>query len=626
MAKGPLIQSEGRRHLVIAVVMLALLALAATVAWAFVHSRSAAGPTEYQPSQLGDLRFTVPSHWIEPPDTDAPPGISPLYQAVDPASPGRSLRIGALPSLPTSSPLRATLVAEDLLDATAGAGQQRTSRVRIRNGPLMGLLSDWEQTSPDEVRTHHMLAVFSHDGQRYWFIALTSVLLADSPRNRRLVQDDAAILTTVWESLRSDALRPAASGDIPSLNELGLSPMIHADPMRGRAVLLYPRTQEGSFLLLRVRHMPAPGNDGRPDTLDPRALLAAQFHVAHDRDPKADELRSTRDGGTDLHRLLLTSGDNSGLARTLWYAQFANGNAILIDALCEPPGRRDADQRVGTLLSALAGQARSTTVPPTTWAQLLAEGSDLVHEQTRLAVTSPPQAFTASLIGDGNEPVATLLERTLPPFPRDAMPLVGVGRLRAIHEPRSTTDHRWRTSSDGSRFELTLRHTPAPDASRPTVHEDLRCDGRQLSFTQLTAGRATQQWSQPLPAPYLPPLATDIWNRDRLARLQQQPALVWSSESGWRATPCWIDSVSIEDTGRKRNLVHIRPLMSVDEDVLEVADDGRVIHRVWHDQNGYPAGGEVRSARILPLSELRSRYEWMDRDTADLEAMTGVEP
>lgn len=206
MPPKPLFHSESLRSSVIAAVMLTVLVASMAMSYVLVEQRRARWtlPT-LSPMSVGDMQISVPQGWqpVKPPPTAKHLRSPVLFR--DPKQPDRQVLVAVLPG-EARNPIAAfntawhgTLSGQPL--------QQIASPFQNDDGSIVGL-QEYVISAADRRISHHVLAVCTHDGRRYWCVHLSEPTVSNTPPSPRAHQYLVRLANAICFSVPSHEPEP----------------------------------------------------------------------------------------------------------------------------------------------------------------------------------------------------------------------------------------------------------------------------------------------------------------------------------------------------------------------------------------------------------------------------------
>ncbi len=598
------IKTDAARSVAVGSVMVGVLIGSLTLAYALTTVRQepwalggeANGPVKRV--SVDDVEIAVPESFTLDTHTDLYHELDSQAVFIDPSTSNRKLLVGGIARSVPRAPLVAlnqmlnSLVAESVRKSLQPWQPVLNFRVNNTTGALYAGLA----TGPNGDQIH-MIGVLTEDGRRYWVIHLSHLV-----QQRALALDaleaNRRLIGSVFQSADGQYLRDAQPTDFSTLGlsvadhdairELGLQTRIEMNSTPGlEPILLVPDDPQARVKLLRLRGEVDTGQSDPSQPLSPASLLSAIFKSTQGRPPTKNELWSGSVNGAEAWRCDYPD-PVAGITRQVWYARLSPTRSVLIELLCEPHALARTAKLVHPLIAALQPNTidQPSPIDSQSVKSAINRGRLITQwQRTRLAELTETE-LNYQLIEESKQVIGWQISQAMPWTKEDPSGLQGrTLAAMQLHQQDLLFNQNWKLGVNGSRYVIDTSwslQNPINMRNTKRVEQARLKNGRLIQTRRLPKPEA-QQWSQPVPDPFILPMAEEIWPINDQTAWQKDDALVWISQGTKPPQPYWIKWVQDESTrtadpmSQPQNLLLLRPLMNLDADQLTIDEQGRVI-------------------------------------------------
>ncbi len=567
------------------------------------------------------LELKIPERFEPVITADPPTPAAGVTAYTDRSTPQRRLKVSLLSNTRPRAPLPALNQAINVFMSNA---QRRSFKpwqpvAPIRIGSFTGAwYAGLNQTPQGE--DLHLIAVLTQDARRYWLIQLNhfvdepSLVFEAMKVNSHLIRLIIGSATgsylrqaspTDFTSAGLAWLTPTADTDLPGVLPAGLTARVPTHNRGHGPILLIPEDSKARLHLLRVRGV----LDTESQTgLSPQTWLAQTFENQEGRPPRPDEFSSQQIGNTQLWRLTLVL-KSAMLVRQTWYASLGHGRAVLIEAVCDPRALAQCGAWIEPLLTTWQQRLDANAPAAPALEDAVARGEHIAQWQHRHLSQLMPPGWSYYLTEEDSRLIGWQIERVLPRVNGDPMPIQGKFWLNwRIGAHLATLTRTWQAGLDGRSMAMDSRTTIlSPETGKQTTTQDqIRVDGQRITIEQVKANGQTHRNTVDAPQPLILPIAEEVWPVRLEDGWHPDGALVWMSYGEDTPQPYWVDQLeqpqwggtSQADHAPPAAVVRVRPLMSLDADLLSLNENAAMLRYETQQPTGTFAGATVVARRV----------------------------
>jgi len=629
--------TESNRTVITSIVMAGVLVVSLGLAYAVTVTRQKPWAIGYEdnvqvvPVTVGALHLQVPDQFESIDETTTSlNGFDALALFADQSAPGRTLRIGAITETRPRPPLAAlngmlnTLLSTQALQNI----KQWQPVINFRVGTFFGAWYAGLHRATDGEYLH-LMAVLTEDARRYWIIQLShtigepSLVLEAMKVNSRLIRliTGSASGRYLQEATPVDfqaagfpQADPPASKTPAHWLPPGLWARVTADNVGQEPILLALNDDQPYLHTLRMRcviDMERSANSdppNSPDPLSPKTRLTQLFKDAAGRPPRPDELWTGHLDDIPLWRISHTNAPGT-LIRQTWYAGTGNGRGLLFEILSEPQALAHASKWIKPLVTAFREHTTALSESDPTAQAAIDRGRALAQYQLKTLPQRLTPGWGYYITRKNGLPIGCQIDRVMPINPSDPEVRRGFAELIRRVGTRDIQIHQqWQTDLGNNEFSILSRwvthHTQ-------TGKEFTSIEKLQLRDHQLTAYTTRPQgedltWSVGVPEGFIWPMAEDIWPPDTSGIREPTEALVWMTHTRGPPRPYWVQTPTRRPshgspiTGETPTLLLIRPMMSLDSDLLAIDRQGKAVRYLSKQFTNSSGGATLETQKIDP--------------------------
>lgn len=633
MPRASRIESPKTRRAVISTLMALLLVCSLGLAYVYVHRR---GPAKLaisdQMQAIGRLIVPLPEGWqIVQSDSDDRSPTTALTIASR-RRPQWTITFRELPTGPRRAPVS---VLRELLstDSQMLANAERRSMMPFRGGALVGMAMVTKSGDGEHPR-RQIVAVMTLDGQTYWSMQLSNSAGTEAQGDADAALRDLRLLEAIAQGASFKGYRPATSADWiaadlpPTSLPNGFDAWRSTDPLSSPVILLTPRDEQRWLRLIRIRGTPDTGATETESPYSPTSALLQQTLFLNSGAGRPS-MAVVKIAGAQVIQSSIDLPGNDELKQLLAMATLGSGWTVTMDVVLDLDPNLTSNRLIEQLLSRMVAAAgKSPNAADKTWTAMLQHGERLAREHREQWNSLTQAGATYHLLERGDTLMGARVNEIQAPRVADSLTRQGHWKLWFGMDPsRPRIEQKWTSTTDGNNFSVrTLR--PFARVERPVtpkagtnakpiqgVIETLSLEGGILRQLQEEAGGQRVLWTMPMPASYLHPVGEDVWPMKAWVtddnKVRESMGVVWISRDRQPPSPCLIHASAMPEAQGDnvppdaRILLRIRPLAAVDDDVVVLDAQGRMIGSRWQ------TAAEPVALRRVTREQLLQSLPWM---------------
>ena len=662
MNRSSRFSSDTARSVVITAIMAGVLIGSLGLAYALTvqqHRRSgvssSATSTAFLSTRVGDLELGLPASWNRSPGQPNPSSsLTNLALFIDPTVSDRQLVVGLERDSSLRDPATAfrALYGKVLAD-TQRQGLRALHQLRpIETGAFSGVRYTGLSNS-DQGPQLHLVAVISEDARRYWVVYLRHTISQSLVFESFQANDE--LLTRMLDDTTSLAYRAATAADFQAVDlpaaflqatadagmtattrRLGLPQepirLTLADPNTPDT----PETPIEGHLQLRVRGEIDTGIDDPTHPLSPTSLLAQRYEQASGQALPAGGVQrvTVESSPTWLTSQLI---NDKALIRHVCYARIGPGRGILIEAVADLPGARDALRSIEELISVAVALHESDDhetqaddrQTASEFEQAITRGVEVAKHITDQLPTLLKPGWRYGLILKDGLVIGGYADQAWQDNTTSQPTLRGRNVAVFASQPPKWVQLHWQSTIDGTAFSYRWQLSGGPGA--PNAERKLDLEGQKLTLSESLAGEQRVVWSIERPRGYVLPIVEERWPADpRSLTDPGEGAVIWAGPEEMPPSPHWAQWVDAGSTTNSsppipehtRYVLFNRPLMEIDGEYRAVDHDGDFSRSFTRQLATLARGGWLqvdsvdREQLLEELPQLQAVLpRWEQRDT-----------